>query len=107
MKCYRPASYRQRSRGLESGTISRIIKVPAMQLISVLKWESLRSAAHYCVRRSGRYRIAELVGEHAVLSTSIRNGGQSRALRYLSNHQSCEGAMHTQRHDYIKQLGQE
>src|SRR5262245_19919038 len=78
-----------------------------MQSMSDLKWESLRSAAHYCLRRSGRYLVAELLGEHAVLSTSVRNGGQARTLRTLSNHQSCEGAIHIERHDYIKQLGQE
>jgi adenosylcobinamide amidohydrolase len=78
-----------------------------MQSIPELKWETLHSAAHHCVRRSGRYLVAELLGDHAVLSTSVRNGGQVRTIRYLSNHQSCEGAMHTERHDYIKQIGQE
>ncbi len=51
--------------------------------------------------------IAELAGEHLVLSTSVRNGGQVQGIRYLGNHQSCEGAGHIERHDFAKALGQE
>jgi adenosylcobinamide hydrolase len=72
-----------------------------------LNWELLRSASHYVLQRCGRYLIAELVGEHLVLSTSVRNGGQVRGLRYLGNHQSCEATMHTERQIVLKGLGQE
>ena len=78
-----------------------------MQSTPELTWEVLRTAPHYSLHRYGRYVIAELVGEHLVLSTSVRNGGQARGVRYLGNHQSCEGAGHTERHDAVKALGQE
>ena len=72
-----------------------------------LNWESLRATAHYFLRRCGRYLVVELLGEHLVLSTSVRNGGQARSVRYLGNHQSCEGTMHSERHTEIVNLGQE
>src|SRR5262249_54665943 len=50
------------------------------------------------LRRSGRFVVAELVGAHHVLSTSVRNGGQTTGVRFLLNHQSCEGAAHLDRH---------
>jgi adenosylcobinamide hydrolase len=72
-----------------------------------LNWELLRATSHFVLRRCGRYLIAELLGEHLVLSTSARNGGQMRSIRYLGNHQSCEGTAHAERHAAIKELGQE
>ena len=78
-----------------------------MQLTPSSMWEVLRTASHYSLRRYGRYLVAELVGPHQVLSTSARNGGQVRGVRYLGNHQSCEGAGHTERHNLVKALGQE
>ena len=42
-----------------------------------------------------------------MLSTSSRNGGQSETLRYLVNHQSCEGAGHREREAHITGLGLE
>jgi adenosylcobinamide amidohydrolase len=74
---------------------------------SLLNWEQLRKTSHFVLRRSGRYLIAELIGEHSVLSTSARNGGERRCIRYLGNHQSCEGAAHVARQTFIKELGQE
>jgi adenosylcobinamide amidohydrolase len=71
-----------------------------------LHWELLRAGLHYALRRSGRFLVGELDGPHLVLSTSIRNGGQVRGIRYLANHQSCEGTMHTARHDLIIGQGQ-
>jgi adenosylcobinamide hydrolase len=72
-----------------------------------LNWEVLRTSSHYSLRRYGRYLIAELLGEHLVLSTSARNGGQLRGIRFLVNHQSCEGAAHNARHPATKAPGQE
>ena len=72
-----------------------------------LAWEQLHAASHYSLRRSGRYLIAELQGTHLVLSTSARNGGQVRGVRFLANHQSCEATNHTARQSAIKALGQE
>lgn len=74
---------------------------------SILNWELLRKTPHYALRRCGRYLIAELIGEHSVLSTSVRNGGQICSVRYLGNHQSCEGTAHAYREAFIKEIGQE
>ena len=61
-------------------------------------WEVLLSRPDVVVRRSGRFVVAELIGPHHVLSTSARNGGQTTDVRFLLNHQSCEGAAHLDRH---------
>jgi adenosylcobinamide amidohydrolase len=45
--------------------------------------------------------VAELLVPHRVLSTSARNGGQREGLRFLVNHQSCEGTDHRERHAVI------
>jgi adenosylcobinamide amidohydrolase len=63
--------------------------------------EILRDSSGYRVHRNGRFLVVELLQPHLVLSTSVRNGGQSEALRYLLNHQSCEAAAHVERHDII------
>jgi adenosylcobinamide hydrolase len=70
-------------------------------------WELLRTTCHYALQRCGRYLTTELLGEHLVLSTSARNGGQMRGIRYLANHQSCEGTAHIARQATLKALGQE
>jgi adenosylcobinamide amidohydrolase len=57
--------------------------------------------------RTGRFLITELLMPHRVLSTSVRNGGQTEHLKYLVNHQSCEGADHRERHAHIKGMGPE
>lgn len=72
----------------------------------VLNWEVLQSAEYYLLRRASRYLVAELSGPHLVLSTSIRNGGQTRRVRYLCNHQSCEATAHRERHEIIRTYGQ-
>jgi adenosylcobinamide hydrolase len=74
---------------------------------SKLNWELLRETAHFALRRWGRYLIAELNGDHLVLSTSARNGGQRRSIRYLGNRQSCEGAAHVERQTFVMGLGEE
>ena len=72
-----------------------------------MHWETLASESHYVLRRSGRFLVAELTEPHHVLSTSARNGGQVEHVRYLVNHQSCEGAGHHERHAVIVDQGQE
>jgi adenosylcobinamide amidohydrolase len=57
--------------------------------------------------RQGRFVVAELIGPHRVMSTSSRVGGMRSDLRYLINHQSCEGAGHSVRGSYIMRLGLE
>jgi adenosylcobinamide amidohydrolase len=42
-----------------------------------------------------------------VLSTSVTNGGQTEHLRYLVNHQTCEGSGHEARTGAIVEMGQE
>jgi hypothetical protein len=69
---------------------------------STLNWELLRKTSHFVLRRCGRYLIGVLIGEHLVLSTSVRNGGQERSICYLGNHQSCEGTAHVNRQTFIK-----
>jgi adenosylcobinamide amidohydrolase len=72
-----------------------------------LNWEHLRRTTQFTLRRASRFIVAELEAPHLVLSTSIRNGGQSTAIRYLTNHQSCEGAAHKDRYEQISAHGQD
>ncbi|MCW5965650.1 MAG: adenosylcobinamide amidohydrolase [Bryobacterales bacterium] len=58
-----------------------------------------------CIERAGRYLLAILTEPHQVLSTCAVNGGLRANLRYLLNHQSCEGKDHQERHDLIKGIG--
>jgi adenosylcobinamide hydrolase len=69
--------------------------------------EQLRVTPEYRVTRAGRFLITELLAPHRVLSTSARNGGQTERVRYLVNHQSCEGTDHRERHTHITELGLE
>jgi adenosylcobinamide amidohydrolase len=63
--------------------------------------EVLRETAEFRLVRNGRFVAAELLAPHRVLSTSSRNGGQREGLRWLVNHQSCEGTDHRERHAVI------
>lgn len=63
--------------------------------------EVLRVAPEFRLVRSGRFVVAELLVAHRVISTSPKNGGQREGLRYLVNHQSCEGTDHRERHAAI------
>jgi adenosylcobinamide amidohydrolase len=72
-----------------------------------LNRQFLKEATTFTLHRRSRFLIAELSEEHLVLSTSVKGGGQQRALRYLVNHQSCEATHHLERHDLIKGMGQE
>jgi adenosylcobinamide hydrolase len=69
--------------------------------------EELSVTPEYRLVRTGRFLITELLTPHRVLSTSARNGGQSENVRYLVNHQSCEGADHRERHALITGMGLE
>lgn len=72
-----------------------------------MHWETLLESAEFSVRRSGRFLVTELLVPHRVLSTSACNGGQSDNLRYMVNHQSCEGSGHHERASLLLKLGQE
>jgi adenosylcobinamide hydrolase len=69
--------------------------------------EELMVTHEYRLVRTGRFLITELLKPHRVLSTSTRNGGQTETLRYLVNHQSCEGTDHRERHAQITATGPE
>jgi adenosylcobinamide amidohydrolase len=69
-------------------------------------WEILWQTEEVVARRSGRFIVVELRAPHDVLSTSARNGGQTKALKYLVNHQSCEGAAHEERFQLIHEQGE-
>ena len=63
-----------------------------------MHWEVVLQRPSFELRRSGRFLVADLLQPHHVLSTSVRNGGQVDRIRYLVNHQSCEGTAHADRH---------
>ena len=69
--------------------------------------EELLVTPEFRLVRSGRFLVTELLTPHLVLSTSVRNGGQTENLKYLVNHQSCEGADHRERHAHITGMGLE
>ncbi len=64
-------------------------------------WECLRRTPQFLLRRASRFVVAELLVPHVVLSTSVRNGGQLNAVKYLVNHQSCEASGHKERYAEI------
>src|SRR5262245_55004693 len=70
-----------------------------------MNWELLIQRPSFDLRRSGRFLVADLKEPHQVLSTSVRNGGQVDHVRYLLNHQSCEGTAHHDRHRVITEGG--
>jgi adenosylcobinamide amidohydrolase len=70
-------------------------------------WEQLLAQPSFQLRRAGRFVVAELLVPHHVLSTSVRNGGLVDHVRWLINHQSCEGTAHHERHNAIHEAGQE
>jgi adenosylcobinamide amidohydrolase len=70
-----------------------------------MDWEILLQQPSLEVRRSGRFVLADLYEPHAVLSTSVRNGGQADHVRHLLNHQSCEGAAHVERYRVMAESG--
>lgn len=69
--------------------------------------ESLHRSQAAAISRFGRFVVAELLVPHRVLSTSSVAGGQTESVRYLVNHQSCEGKAHSARHGVITDRGAE
>jgi adenosylcobinamide amidohydrolase len=72
-----------------------------------MHWEILRETNDHQLRRYGRFLVAELLRSHRVISTSRKNGGQRNDIRYLVNHQSCEGKDHKEREALIVGMGME
>ena len=55
--------------------------------------------------RRGRFIVVELNAPHRVATTSSYVGGVNEEIRYLVNHQSCEGAGHHERFVEISEAG--
>lgn len=72
-----------------------------------MTWEVLANLPKAVIRRHGRFVVADLSETHLTITTSVKNGGQADHVRHLVNHQSCEGAGHDARFDFITDLGQE
>jgi adenosylcobinamide amidohydrolase len=72
-----------------------------------MPWEILLDRPAFVLRRHGRFLVAALKVPHRAITTSARNGGQVDHLRFLLNHQSCEGAAHLERHRAITESGLE
>ncbi len=72
-----------------------------------MTWESLLTRPSFDLKRSGRFLAAALSEPHVVLSTSAKNGGLVEHVRWLVNHQSCEGTAHADRHQVIVDAGME
>jgi len=70
-----------------------------------MTWELLLRCPQFELRRQNRFILAELATPHTVLSTSRRNGGQTASVRWLLNHQSCEGSGHHERMRLITECG--
>src|SRR5262245_3384386 len=72
-----------------------------------MDWETLLEHPTFQLRRSGRFLAVALKSRHRVLATVLQNGGQVDHLRFLVNHQSCEGTAHHARHKLIAEGGAE
>jgi adenosylcobinamide amidohydrolase len=70
-----------------------------------MTWEVLMQHADVVLRRRDRFLVAELARPSRVMSTSVENGGRNNHVRYLLNHQSCEGAGHDELHRLITEIG--
>ena len=68
--------------------------------------ETLDRQAEYTLRRQGRFLVAELRTPHQVMSTSTCSGGFTNRVRFLVNHQSCEGQGHLERFEWMTALGE-
>lgn len=73
--------------------------------MDAMHWDTLLERRKFVLRRQGRFLVAELAVPHQVLSTSAVNGGQTSHVRFLLNHQSCEGAGHLGLHQRITEIG--
>ena len=78
-----------------------------MNEIAVADAINLLETEGFSLRRRGRYLAAHLKIPHLTLSTSHVNGGQTERVRYLVNHQNCEGKGHMARHGLLVGQGQE
>ena len=68
--------------------------------------EFIERRESHTLMRDGRFLIAELLTPHRVLSTSAACGGAHAGIRFVVNHQSCEGNGHDARFALLKHLGE-
>ncbi len=61
---------------------------------------------YYVLERDGRFLVAALQSPHQVLSTSVCGGGMTDRVRFIVNHQSCEGQGHGDRFEWMKEIGE-
>ena len=67
--------------------------------------ETLLASDRFTARRFGRYFLVELKSPHRVFSTSVHCGGEQEGVRFIANHQSCEGSGDTDRQALIAGMG--
>ena len=67
--------------------------------------ETLWDSDQFAARRLGRYFLVDLRSPHRVLSTSAYCGGEQNGVRFLANHQSCEGRGDSERQALIAEMG--
>ena len=67
--------------------------------------ETLWARERFTARRFGRYFLVELNSPHRVVSTSAHRGGEQEGIRFIANHQSCEGRGDTESQQRIARLG--
>lgn len=77
--------------------------MPASELSQLA--ETVWTGDQFSARRLGRYFLVELRSPHRVLSTSAHCGGEQEGVRFLANHQSCEGRGDTERQALIAEMG--
>lgn len=65
------------------------------------------SGPTFTLERRGRFLVATLIGPHRVISSSAVNSGLRENVRYLINHQVCEGTGHDSRGQHLLQIGQQ
>ena len=79
--------------------------MPMLDPIHPATSDVLCRSALFTARRYGCYLVVELLAPHRVLSTSTVGGGQRDDVRFLVNHQSCEGQGHQERGEWINRMG--
>src|SRR5437867_3743759 len=72
-----------------------------------MSWQTLPRTPQFELRRGGRCLGAELLAPHEVPSRSAFFFQAEDGIRYLLNHQSCEGSGHHERFQLIVERGNE
>ena len=78
-----------------------------MENMDKIKENRLQERDFYGVRRVGRNLVVELKEENELISTSSVGGGQRGDVKYVVNHQICEGKDHREQELEYSKLGKE